>query len=36
MKDYIKINVASPKKILSWVERVLPNGKLVGEVTSKT
>jgi hypothetical protein len=33
MKDYIKMNIASPKKILSWTERALPNGKLVGKVT---
>lgn len=33
MKDFIKINIASPKKILSWTERSLPNGKMVGKVT---
>lgn len=32
MKDYIKINIASTKKILSWTERSLPNGELIGEV----
>lgn len=32
MKEYIKINIASPKKILKWTERLLPNGKLIGEV----
>lgn len=32
MKEYIKINLASPKKILEWTERPLPNGELVGEI----
>ena len=31
--DYIKINLASPARIRSWGERVLPNGQIVGEVT---
>nr|YP_009296190.1 RNA polymerase beta' subunit [Sebdenia flabellata]AOM65125.1 RNA polymerase beta' subunit [Sebdenia flabellata] len=31
--DYIKINLASPDKIRSWGERMLPNGQIVGEVT---
>jgi len=30
--DYIKINLASPKCIKKWGERVLPNGKIIGEV----
>nr|YP_009145447.1 RNA polymerase beta' subunit [Monomorphina parapyrum]AKL78920.1 RNA polymerase beta' subunit [Monomorphina parapyrum] len=33
MKQYIKINLASPKNILEWTERILPNGKLIGEIT---
>nr|YP_010700492.1 RNA polymerase subunit beta' [Strombomonas costata]WCH63630.1 RNA polymerase subunit beta' [Strombomonas costata] len=33
IKEYIKINIASPSKILSWTERLLPNNKLVGEIT---
>jgi len=33
MRDYIKINLASPQKVLKWTERALPNGELVGEVT---
>jgi len=33
MKEYIKINLASPQKILKWTERCFPNGKLIGEVT---
>lgn len=33
MKDFIKIDLASPKRILSWTERPLPDGKLVGKVT---
>ena len=32
MKEYIKINMASPYKILSWTERALPDGNLVGEI----
>lgn len=31
--DYIRINLASPKRIKEWGERILPNGQLVGEVT---
>jgi DNA-directed RNA polymerase subunit beta' len=31
--DYVKINLASPSRIRSWGERILPNGKKVGEVT---
>nr|AKL79026.1 RNA polymerase beta' subunit [Euglena viridis] len=33
MKEYIKINIASPQKILNWTERPLPNGELIGEIT---
>lgn len=32
MRSFIKIKIASPQKILSWTERALPNGDLVGEV----
>ena len=31
--DYVKINLASPKRIRGWGERLLPNGEVVGEVT---
>ena len=31
--DYIKINLASPKRILEWSTRILPNGLKVGQVT---
>jgi DNA-directed RNA polymerase subunit beta' len=31
--DYVKINLASPERIRSWGERVLPSGERVGEVT---
>ena len=31
--DYVKINLASPARIRSWSERVLPSGERVGEVT---
>jgi len=30
--DYLKITLASPKRIKSWSERVLPNGYSIGEV----
>ena len=30
--DYVKINLASPDRIRSWGERILPNGETVGEV----
>ena len=30
--DYIRINLASPKRIKQWGERILPNGQIVGEV----
>ena len=29
--DYVKINLASPSRIRSWGERILPNGEIVGE-----
>ena len=31
--DYVKINLASPMRIRSWAERILPNGQIVGEIT---
>ena len=31
--DYVKIGLASPKRIQDWGQRTLPNGQLVGEVT---
>jgi hypothetical protein len=33
IKKYIQIKIACPQKILKWTERLLPNGKLIGEVT---
>ena len=30
--DYLKLNLASPKRIKSWSERILPDGEIVGEV----
>jgi DNA-directed RNA polymerase subunit beta' len=30
--DYLRISIASPKRIKSWAERTLPNGEIVGEV----
>nr|YP_009367602.1 beta' subunit of RNA polymerase [Pseudocharacium americanum]YP_009367691.1 beta' subunit of RNA polymerase [Ignatius tetrasporus]ARK14604.1 beta' subunit of RNA polymerase [Pseudocharacium americanum]ARK14693.1 beta' subunit of RNA polymerase [Ignatius tetrasporus] len=32
--ESITIGLASPEQILKWAERVLPNGKIVGQVTS--
>lgn len=31
-KNFISIKLASPQKILSWTERPLPNGELIGEI----
>lgn len=33
LKEYLKINLASPSQILKWTERSLPNGQLIGKVT---
>ena len=30
--DYLKVSIASPKRIKSWSERVLPYGEVVGEI----
>ena len=30
--DYLRISIASPKRIKSWSERQLPNGEVVGEI----
>jgi DNA-directed RNA polymerase subunit beta' len=30
--DYLRISIASPKRIKSWAQRTLPNGEIVGEV----
>lgn len=30
--DYLRISIASPKRIRSWAERKLPNGEIIGEV----
>lgn len=32
--DYVKIGIASPERIRQWAERTLPNGMVVGEVTT--
>lgn len=32
MYNYIQLKLASPKKILSWCERLLPNNKNIGEI----
>ena len=33
MKEYVKINIASPQRILEWTERILPDRKKVGRIT---
>ena len=30
--DYINIKLASPRRIKSWAQRILPNGQIIGEV----
>ena len=30
--DYIKINLASPKRIREWGTRMLPTGEIIGKV----
>jgi DNA-directed RNA polymerase subunit beta' len=30
--DYLKITIASPKRIKNWAQRKLPNGDIVGEI----
>lgn len=32
MENYIRINIASPQQVLTWGERCLPNGKLIGRI----
>ena len=32
IKNYIKLNIISPKTILEWKERSLPNGELIGKI----
>lgn len=31
--EYIKIQLASPERIKKWGERILPNGRIIGEIT---
>ena len=31
--DYLRISIASPKRIKSWAQRILPGGRILGEVT---
>ena len=33
--DSIRIGLAPPEVMRKWAERILPNGKIVGEVTSR-
>ena len=30
--DYLRITIASPQRIKSWSERILPSGEIIGEV----
>lgn len=32
LKNFLKIDIASPKSILNWTERNLPNDKIIGKV----
>ena len=32
IKKFFKIDIASPKCILTWTERNLPNGKIIGKI----
>ena len=32
--DYLRISIASPKKIKSWAQRITPSGEIIGEVLS--
>lgn len=34
MKDYVRIKIASPQQVLSWTERSLPDGRLIGRLTN--
>nr|AVZ00566.1 DNA-directed RNA polymerase beta' chain [Fucus spiralis] len=31
--EYLRINLASPKRIKEWSEKILPTGEIIGEVT---
>lgn len=33
IREFVKIKIASPKTILNWSERLLPNNKLIGKIT---
>ena len=30
--DYLRISIASPERIKSWIERILPSGERIGEI----
>ena len=30
--DYLRVSIASPNRIKSWSERILPNGEIIGEI----
>ena len=30
--DYLRVSIASPNRIKSWSERILPNGEVIGEI----
>lgn len=32
MRNYIQLKLASPRKILEWTERLLPNNEKIGQV----
>ena len=31
--DYLRVSIASPKRIKSWAQRILPNGEMIGEIS---
>ena len=30
--DYLRVSIASPKRIRSWAQRILPTGEIIGEI----
>jgi len=31
--DYLRVSIASPKRIKSWSQRILPSGEIIGEIS---
>lgn len=32
IENYLKLDIVSPKLILEWTERSLPNGEIIGKI----